>query len=191
MSCLPLRSIPPAVALGLALAAVHSASAQSTAAPAPLPGAAAPAGPPACQTPEHRQFDFWLGHWTVRAPNGRVAGTNHIESSLDGCALVERWAGSGPSRGMSLNYYDAATRQWHQTWTDNSGQPLLLNGGLRDGRMVLEGTAPGPDGRPARQRVTWTPLAGGDVRQHWEVSSDSGATWSTVFDGRYSRRPAP
>ena len=188
MSCSPLRSIPPAVALGLALgAAVQPAAAQSAAPATP----ATPAAPPACQTPEHRQFDFWLGHWTVRAPNGRVAGTNHIESSLGGCALVEHWTGSGPSRGMSLNYYDAATRQWHQTWTDNAGQPLLLDGGLRDGRMVLEGTAPGADGRPARQRITWAPLAGGDVRQLWEASSDGGATWSTVFDGRYSRPPAP
>jgi len=186
MSPFPVRSIAPGIALGLVLAALGRPAAAQSAAGAAVP--AVPPTPPACQTPEHRQFDFWLGHWTVRAPNGRVAGTNHIESSLDGCALVEHWASSGRNRGMSLNYYDAATRQWHQTWTDNEGQPLLLQGALRDGRMVLEGTAPGADGKPARQRVTWTPLPGGDVRQLWEASSDGGATWSTVFDGRYSRR---
>jgi len=37
-------------------------------------------------------------------------------------------------------------------------------------------------------RTIWTPLPEGDVRQHWERSTDNGATWTTVFDGRYVRR---
>ena len=97
---------------------------------------------------------------------------------------------------MSLNFYDAAAGRWHQSWTDNQGQPLLLAGSLRGGRMVLESAASDSAARggaapAARQRVTWTPLPGGDVRQLWEVSADGGATWRTVFDGRYTRRPAP
>jgi hypothetical protein len=141
-----------------------------------------------CTSAQHRQFDFWVGRWDVRRPDGRAAGTNEIERVLDGCALVERWTGAGASRGMSLNFYDAAAGRWRQSWVDNQGQPLLLVGGLRDGRMVLESAT--PDGA-ARQRITWTPLPGGDVRQLWETSADGGATWSTAFDGRYSRRAAP
>jgi hypothetical protein len=54
--------------------------------------------------------------------------------------------------------------------------------------MVLEGEAPGEDGRPERQRITWTPGAGGaEVRQLWEVSADDGATWRVAFDGRCRR----
>ncbi len=34
-------------------------------------------------------------------------------------------------------------------------------------------------------RMTWTPLDNGYVRQHWEVTSDGGTTWSTAFDGEY------
>ena len=29
------------------------------------PAFAQPGPPPACETPEHRQFDFWLGEWEV------------------------------------------------------------------------------------------------------------------------------
>ena len=164
-----------------------AAAAQSVNAPASAP-ARAPARAPSCQSPAYRQFDFWIGRWEVRGPAGRVAGTNHVERVLGGCALVEHWAGARQGSGTSLNFYDAADGRWHQTWVDNEGQPLYLSGGLRDGRMVLEGVTRGTDGRATRQRITWTPLAGGDVRQLWESSTDDGATWSVVFDGRYIRR---
>jgi len=39
----------------------------------------------------------------------------------------------------------------------------------------------------ARQRITWTPAADGNVRQLWEAADDEGA-WSVVFDGRYTRK---
>jgi hypothetical protein len=38
------------------------------------------------------------------------------------------------------------------------------------------------------QRITWTPLAGEGLRQHWESTTDGGKTWATVFDGFYRRR---
>ena len=37
----------------------------------------ATAAPP-CDAPEFRQFDFWLGEWTVTKPDGQLAGTNRI-----------------------------------------------------------------------------------------------------------------
>ena len=148
-----------------------------------------PAAPPTCDAPEHRQFDFWVGEWTVRGPAGRIVGTNRIEQVLSGCAIVEYWTSSGASRGTSLNFYDRATRTWSQTWIDNAGQVLRLEGTLRDGRMVLEGTTPAsPGASAARHRISWTPLEGGDVRQLWETSADDGATWTVSFDGRYSRK---
>ena len=160
----------------------------------PVPASApAPAQPPSptCEAPEHHQFDFWIGEWTVRGPAGRVVGTNRIEQVLGGCAIVEHWTSSGGNHGTSLNFYDRTARQWTQTWIDNAGQPLTLAGALRDGRMVMAGTTPGGAGAAAtQQRITWTPLEGGDVRQVWESSTDGGATWTIAFDGRYSRTTA-
>ena len=149
---------------------------------------AAASSPPAqqCSSPEHRQFDFWIGTWAVAGPNGRSAGTNRIERALDGCALIERWSGTSGSNGTSLNYYDAGERAWFQSWIDDQGQPLRLRGGLRDGRMVLESES-ADSGRVVVQRITWTPLDGGRVRQHWQRSDDGRRTWATVFDGLYTR----
>jgi len=170
-----------------------AACARATAAPAaPAASPAQRAAPrPTCTAAEHHQFDFWLGRWEVRAADGRLLGTSWIEGVLDGCALVEHWTGAGPGRGTSLNFYDRASAQWSQTWIDNAGQPLRLSGGLRGGAMVLEGGTPaaGPSGQPARQRVTWRSLPGGAVQQTWERSTDDGATWTVVFDGRYDRQP--
>ncbi len=167
-----------------------AATAQTSGTTTPASGAQTPA-PPACSTPEYRQFDFWVGDWEVKGPKGAVVGHNKIDAILDGCALREQWTSAGKNRGTSVNFYDASSGTWHQTWIDNSGQPLHLVGRFRDGSMVMEQTVTGADGKTTRHRITWTPLDGGDVRQHWESSTDGGTTWSTLFDGRYHRmRPS-
>jgi hypothetical protein len=146
------------------------------------------AGDEPCATAAFRQFDFWVGDWTVsRSDDGQPAGHNRIEAVLGGCALHESWVGAKGSRGYSYNVYDATRGVWHQTWVDSSGGLLVLEGGLRDGRMVLEGDQLQADGSKVHNRITWTPLADGRVRQRWDATSD-GKTWSVVFDGTYARR---
>jgi hypothetical protein len=140
-----------------------------------------------CAAAEHRQFDFWLGAWEVRRPDGRLAGTNRITRILGGCVLEEHWTGAGGSRGTSVNIYDGGRHRWHQTWVDDEGLLLQLDGGLVGNRMELTGETVGDDGKPVRQRITWEPLDGGRVRQLWETSADAGATWSVAFDGIYTR----
>lgn len=145
---------------------------------------------PPCGAPEHRQFDFWLGGWAVSKPDGSRAGTSRITSILGGCALREEWSSEGrPYAGTSYNVYDAARGLWHQTWIDNQGGVLYLEGGLVGEAMVLEGERPGSGENAAtvRHRITWTPLEKGRVRQHWETSKDGGRSWSTAFDGLYVR----
>lgn len=145
--------------------------------------------PPTCAGEEHRQFDFWVGTWDVFNPEGRKVGTNQITLELNGCALHESWQSlSGPHRGHSYNIYDRTTDRWHQTWVDNTGLLLQLDGGLAEGRMVLEGTTRGSDGGETANRITWSRQEDGTVRQLWEVSDDGGDTWSVAFDGRYVKR---
>lgn len=140
----------------------------------------------ACQSEEHRQFDFWLGDWDVIQPDGKVAGTNSIRREHAGCVLHERYQTAGGYSGASLNTYDAGRKLWHQTWVDSSGTLLLLEGGLQGRDMVLEGSSTGVDGRVTRHRITWTPNPDGTVRQHWQ-RADAGEAWVTVFDGLYRR----
>lgn len=143
-----------------------------------------------CATAEQRQFDFWLGEWEVRDPDGTLVGRNTITRLFDGCALREEWRGESGHRGTSLNAWSPRDGAWHQTWVDSSGMLLLLDGGLRDGAMVLEGSAPLPDdaGKVLRHRITWS-IVDGDpnrVRQHWQARAGDDA-WETLFDGRYFR----
>jgi hypothetical protein len=145
------------------------------------------AGP--CDSAEHRAFDFWLGEWQVYTPDGKLAGTNVIAREYDGCVLHERYTTARKYSGESLNIYDAQRRVWHQTWVDTTGTLLLLEGGPRDGSMVLEGRTLAEDGKTLVHRISWTPSPDGSVRQHWETRKDDGP-WTTAFDGHY-RRKAP
>jgi len=147
----------------------------------------ADAGP--CDTVEHRAFDFWLGDWQVHTPDGKLAGENLVESRYDSCVVHEQYtSASGKYRGESLNIYDASRKVWHQTWVDNSGLLLVLEGSMQQGKMVLEGETTSDDGTVTKQRITWTPNADGSVRQLWE-SSDAAGQWATVFDGLYTHKP--
>jgi len=144
----------------------------------------ADAAPKPCASPEHRQFDFWIGEWEVTRPDGKVAGRNRITPILGGCALREEWAGAGGNQGTSLNAWDPEARRWRQTWVDQSGTVLLLAGGIDGSKMVMESGS-----GPARQRITWTPMADGRVRQLWDSSTDGGTTWKVEFDGTYTKKP--
>jgi hypothetical protein len=172
----------------LALAALLAAPPLAAAAQSPVPSASPAARPPACTSAQDRQFDFWLGDWTVTDNGtGKPAGTNRITRELRGCVLQEHWSGSEGGHGTSFNHYDAARKLWHQTWVDDSGGILYLDGGLRDGAMVLSGTRPGRKGGTVTDRIVWTRRPDGSVRQWWRVSRNGGKTWSTAFDGIYRR----
>jgi len=141
---------------------------------------------PACTDPAYRAFDFWLGDWQVHKPDGKLAGRNRITREYGGCVIHEHYTTEHGYSGESLNIYDATRQVWHQTWVDNSGLLLVLEGGMRDGSMVLQGQTTGAAAAIAKQRITWTPNPDGSVRQLWEAANAK-AEWTTVFDGRYTR----
>jgi hypothetical protein len=148
---------------------------------------AAHAASPPCASVEHHQFDFWIGDWQVHTPNGKFAGLNRITQEYGGCVIHEHYATGKGYSGESLNTYDAARKVWHQTWVDNGGLLLTIEGRWDGKSMVLEGLAPTPSGDMAKQRVTWTPNEDGSVRQLWEAADGKGG-WTVVFDGRYTRK---
>ncbi len=101
---------------------------------------------PPCQDPAYRQFDFWLGSWDVFRPDGQKAGHNDITSEMGGCVLHEHYDGAGGYHGESFNTWDPGRGVWHQTWVDNGGTLLLIEGTFSEGHMRLEGTTVGSDG---------------------------------------------
>jgi hypothetical protein len=141
----------------------------------------------ACDTAAHRAFDFWVGQWQVKKTDGNTAGANRIDREYGGCVLHEHYTTAKGYSGESLNIYDASRKVWHQSWVDSDGLLLLLEGGIRDGKMVLEGQTNSGDGKVTKHRITWTPNRDGSVRQFWESTDDQGK-WVTAFDGLYVRR---
>ncbi len=101
--------------------------------------------------------------------------------------LQENWTGASGGAGKSLNIYDAKQKLWHQTWVDQFGTLLQLDGNLdADGNMVLRGTRPGKDGKMVQHQIKWSPQ-GEQVRQTWTYSTDDGETWTTAADLNYIR----
>ncbi|MEP6688663.1 MAG: Ig-like domain-containing protein [Gemmatimonadales bacterium] len=136
-----------------------------------------PASAP-CPSAQAHQFDFWLGDWDV-TPNGSPPGTraarSHITAEPGGCAVFEDFTDLA-YHGVSVNVFDPAGQQWHQTYVDTEHARLLFAGGLVAGDMIL--TMP-----DHTSRITWSAEAGGNVRQLGEASTDGGLTWPTVqFD---------
>lgn len=133
--------------IALGCASVSAAATEAAAVEAKKPCAAA----------EYRQFDFWLGVWDVpsAAASGRVS-RNRITAINDGCTLREEYTTPDGYAGTSVNFYDAARKRWHQTWVDNQGGALYLEGGIEGEAMVMR-------------------------------TVDGGKSWTTVFDGRYTR----
>lgn len=133
---------------------------------------------------ERRQFDFWAGEWEVKTASGATAGSNKITLVHKGMALLEEWTDARGGTGSSLNAYDPQSKTWRQTWVDDGGNIRNFEGGWNGTQMVLA-TA---DAGGKRERMTFTPLPDGRVRQHGEHTEDGGATWKTRYDLYYSKR---
>ena len=100
----------------------------------------------ACNAPEFRQFDYWIGDWTVRNTRGDVVGSSSVSRISNGCALLEEWSSAQGNDGKSINFYDSSIGQWRQTWVGGGGLILDLEGGLVDGSMTLSQTKETPQG---------------------------------------------
>ena len=145
-----------------------------------------PARPPACETAEHRQFDFWVGRWDVY-PTGTTQLIAHslIERLYAGCAIRENWMPLGGTGGGSLNSYRPSERRWRQVWTDSANGLADYSGGMEGEAMVLTGTATQPDGTRSLVRMRYSRGADGSVRQEGSGSTDGGQTWQSRYDFTY------
>jgi hypothetical protein len=139
-----------------------------------------------------RQFDFWVGRWEVRSPDGTPVGHSRVTKEDGGCAVAESWQGAGGSSGRSLSYFLPSKGEWRQVWVGSGGTLIDISGGPVDGGMHLEGTIE----YVAREEVvafrgTWTPTGDGRVRQLLEEFDLASQSWRTWFEGVYSPETQP
>lgn len=147
--------------------------------------------PCACCTEENNQFDFWIGNWKVYNKTGeKLLGTSQIKKIEENCVLQENWTSARLNyTGTSYNFYNKKTKKWEQLWLDNKGDVLKFEGNFINGSMVLSSKElTDPKGKKYINRITWTALKDGKVRQHWETTYNNGTDWTSVFDGYYQKK---
>ena len=146
---------------------------------------------PCSVSPEYRQLAFWVGEWEVQVPAGTPVATSRITSILNGCAIHEDFTqNDGSYAGQSFSVWSAAANRWTQRYVDSQGDVQDWTGQAEGVSVRFEREGKGPDGQPARFRMTYTPDGPDRVRQLIERSSDGGNTWGPEFDGIYVRAKA-
>ncbi len=148
-----------------------------------------------CSSPEFRQLDFWVGQWEAFGPKGIKAGDSKISIIIDSCVILEEWTSAAVQQGLrfagkSFNTYNLATKQWQQTWVDNTGNTTeYLRGiGSKDQVIFYADKVSDGQGNIFRRRLTFTKLTNDTVRQFGERSDDEGKTWATEYDLEYRRK---
>lgn len=148
-----------------------------------------------CSRPQFRQFDFWIGEWEAFGVKGAKAGDSKISVILDSCVILEEWSSASKQQGLtytgkSFNSFNAGSKQWQQTWVDNTGNTTeFLRGDGSDGKIVYYAdkvTAGG--GKTFMRRLSFTKISNDKVRQLGERSDDEGTTWTVEYDLEYRRK---
>jgi hypothetical protein len=123
--------------------------------------------PSTCDTPQHHQFDFWVGDWLVfDADSNQLVGFDRIEKKLEGCIIqqnltfvTDMYRRAGVKyrlAGIGVSRFDG--KSWLQMWADNQWGAIFLHGSMdADGSMVLTTVM------PSRNR---------DVKEVWEKQAD-------------------
>ena len=149
---------------------------------------------PACDTPAHHQFDFWVGDWQVfDAATGKQVAFDRVEKREEGCIveqnltfLTDLYRRPGaPYRlsGMSINRYDGEA--WLELWADNQWGAIAMRGSPdSSGAMVLKTITPS---RHRDLKLVWENRPDGSVRILQYVAPAGSGHWQKYGDLIYRR----
>jgi hypothetical protein len=149
-----------------------------------------------------RDFDFWIGSWTVRNRRlvERLAGSDEWEEFdaevvarflMDGMANEDefRTDHDGGFIGMSFRFFDPIEKRWSIYWADSRRSGALdppVFGTFEGDLGVFEGEDVF-DGRPILVRFTWSGIATPTPRWEQAFSADRGETWETNWVMDFTR----
>ena len=153
---------------------------------------------------KHRQFDFLLGTWDVKAsrrnPDGSVLHYEadwHAVSLDDGRVVMDEFRARGPdgqrlSNYVTLRTYSPATGRWEMAGlaAGQPAAPMRWQGQWRGGEMHIEAEGADPQGRTVRTRIRFFDIAADSFAWESRVSLDGGAHWMPAASLK-ARRVAP
>lgn len=141
--------------------------------------------PPACATPEDRQFDFWVGEWDVMGTGHRaLVAESTITLADEDCIVMENWRPFSSGHAHSISVYDHANRHWRQYYAGAGIAPTEYTGVL-DAAGVLRFDI---DGSSPRKRMNYQRIDANTVRQWGEQYDEATHAWTTTWDLTYRRR---
>jgi hypothetical protein len=143
---------------------------------------------PCSANSESRQFDYWLGDWTVTYPGAPGGSTSKVSLSLDQCLLIEGWDGGKGHKGENLFAYSYDDKRWRGMFADNQGRVHVFEGKVGTNSAEFHGPSRGPNGEEVLNRIKVVRMSADQIEQSWEKSVDHGATWTMQFRGQYSRK---
>lgn len=147
---------------------------------------------PAVQSIEEpgHELDFWLGEWALDSitpkEDGTLGevdkdhGTNTIQREMKDKVIHERFD-SPTFKGESWSVYNARTKKWHQTWVDDQGGYLTLEGGMEGSEFVLRQTHP-----TTTMRMRFSGIQKDSFTWSWERKTED--DWSLVWQLNYRRK---
>ncbi len=154
----------------------------------------------ACLAQPARQFDFLLGEWDVQQRIRQSDGTwksfpaqAEIKLAMDGCAIVENWAGdvqffwAGMTepralKAISVRAYDAQNQRWIIHWMDSMNPQFgSFAGRFGDGYGVFFRKRESGEGQNVLTRMAYADI--GKFPTKWElaISNDDGKTWQPLW----------
>lgn len=162
--------------------------------------------PPAVPSPEApeaedpaRQFDFWIGEWSVNNRHLQADGAwvdsgaarARIVPVLGGAAILEEWSGTvggNPMFGFSLRAYDPERGDWNLllNWPGGGASFGTLRGSFRHGRGEFFAGQ-----RPNLTRYSFSDALPNSLRWDSATTADGGQTWRTSWIMEFTRtKPA-
>ena len=155
---------------------------------------------PNCSGKEFRQLDFWVGEWRLEfeQPDGKtVKAVNRITRDEYGaCVITEHFHRADTDyRGHSVSMYDAKSGRWRQTWVDNQGAYIALEGGpVADQQHAFEFRTMRLSESQPFARMIWQDLKPDSFTWRWQKRPSETDPWQDAWVIRYSRTgtsPAP
>jgi hypothetical protein len=174
--------MPRALAITALVLTVSVTSARS-------PAAVDNKGDGPCDTPQHHQFDFWVGDWRVfDAKTNELVGFDRVEKHSHGCTvqqnltmitdLYRRPGVDYRLAGISVNRFDG--ENWLELWADNQWGAIALRGMPEGGyAMVLRTIIPS---RKRDLRLVWERQPDGSVRALQYVAPAGTDKWELYGD---------
>ena len=180
------RTLLLAALLSAAAVSIDPASRASTADASPphAPSAKTPSVSP-CDTPQHHQFDFWVGDWRVfDSTDGQLVGFDRVQKLEAGCVvqqnltlitdLYRRPGVAYRLDGIGVNRFDG--ERWLELWADNQWGAIALQGTPQgDKAMVMTSIVPS---RNRDLRLVWERLPDGSVRALQYVAPAGSGKWT-------------